>query len=113
MQSSFATAATTYSGELQRHGQSIQNSFTSGLDRHNRSKRARIESTDIMVGDIQSDLRHFQRGIASTSRNIETFVGRVVSEVKYLPARRDTAELSFNCFRATRCGALQKLIRRR
>ncbi|KAI6108999.1 P-loop containing nucleoside triphosphate hydrolase protein [Pisolithus croceorrhizus] len=54
-------------GELQRHGQSLQASLNSGLDRHNRAKRARVESMNTM-------------GIASTSRNVDGFVTRVVSE---------------------------------
>lgn len=81
MQGSLATTTTTYCGELQRHGQSLQASFSSGLDRYNRAKRARIESTNTMVTDIQSELRHFQRGMASSSRNTESFVARVASEV--------------------------------
>ncbi|KAL4067644.1 P-loop containing nucleoside triphosphate hydrolase protein [Scleroderma citrinum] len=80
MQGSLATATTTYCGELQRHGQSLQASFNSGLDRHNRAKRARIESMNTMVTDVQSELRHFQRGVASSSRNVDNFVSRVVSE---------------------------------
>ncbi|KAI6022678.1 kinesin motor domain-containing protein [Pisolithus marmoratus] len=80
MQASLATTTTTYSGELQRHGQSLQASLNSSFDRHNRAKRARVESTNTMMTDVQSELRHFQRGIASTSRNVEGFVTRVVSE---------------------------------
>ncbi|KAH7926333.1 kinesin-domain-containing protein [Leucogyrophana mollusca] len=80
MQTSVSTTTTTYSGELQRHGQSLGMAFGSGLDRHNRAKKARIESTNTLVNDVQSDLRHVQRGIASSSRNVEGFVGRVVSE---------------------------------
>ncbi|KAI6005931.1 P-loop containing nucleoside triphosphate hydrolase protein [Pisolithus albus] len=80
MQASLATSTTSYSGELQRHGQSLQTSLNSGLDRHNRAKRARVESMNAMVTDVQSELRHFQRGIASTSRNVDGFVTRVVSE---------------------------------
>lgn len=34
-----------------------------------------------MATDVQSEYRHIQRGIASTSRNVEGFAGRVVSEV--------------------------------
>ncbi|KAI6167000.1 P-loop containing nucleoside triphosphate hydrolase protein [Pisolithus thermaeus] len=56
------------------------NILFSGLDRHNRAKRARVESMNTMVTDVQSELRHFQRGIASTSRNVDGFVTRVVSE---------------------------------
>ncbi|KAF9246508.1 P-loop containing nucleoside triphosphate hydrolase protein [Melanogaster broomeanus] len=80
MQTSLATATTTYSGELQRHSQTLQTSFGGGLDRYNRAKRARTETTNAMVADVQTDLRHLQRGIASSSRNVEGFTSRVVSE---------------------------------
>ncbi|KAG1715697.1 hypothetical protein ID866_1460 [Astraeus odoratus] len=80
MQASLTTMTTTYSGELQRHGQSLQASFNGGVDRHNRAKRARIESMNTMASDIQSELRHLQRGVGSSSRNVENFVARVVSE---------------------------------
>lgn len=90
MQASLATTTTSYSGELQRHGQSLQTSLNSGLDRHNRAKRARVESMNTMVTDVQSELRHLQRGIASTSRNVDGFVTRVVSEGVNLS---NTAEL--------------------
>lgn len=51
------------------------------LDRHNRSKRARIDATNSMAAGVQSEYRHVQKSIASTSRNIEGFAGRVASEV--------------------------------
>ncbi|KIK96808.1 hypothetical protein PAXRUDRAFT_825572 [Paxillus rubicundulus Ve08.2h10] len=80
MQTSMAAATTTYSGELQRYSQTLQTSFGGGIDRHNRAKRARIETTNAMVTDVQTDLRHLQRGISSSSRNVEGFTSRVVSE---------------------------------
>ncbi|KAF9227911.1 kinesin-domain-containing protein [Gyrodon lividus] len=80
MQTSMATATTTYSGELQRHSQTLQTSFGGGLDRLKRAKKARIETTNAMVTDVQTDLRHLQRGIASSSRNVEGFTSRIVSE---------------------------------
>jgi len=51
------------------------------FDRHSRSKRARIEATNSMATDVQSEYRHVQESIASTSKNIESFAGRVTSEV--------------------------------
>ena len=51
------------------------------LDCHNRSKRARIEATNSMAVGVQSEYCHIQECIASTSRNIEGFAGRVASEV--------------------------------
>lgn len=80
------TATTTYSGELQRHGQTFQTSFGGGLDRHNRAKRARVETTNEMVTDVQVDLRNVQRGLASGLRNVEGFTSRVASEVRHFIA---------------------------
>ncbi|EGN95950.1 hypothetical protein SERLA73DRAFT_170393 [Serpula lacrymans var. lacrymans S7.3] len=80
LQGSVSTSTTTFSGEIQRNGQSFDVAFNSGLDRHKRAKRARIESTNAMATDVQSDMRHLQRGMASSSRNVEGFVGRVLSE---------------------------------
>ncbi|KAG2349879.1 kinesin-domain-containing protein [Suillus weaverae] len=77
---SITTATTIYTGELQRQSQTLQTSFGAGVDRHDRAKRARIESTNGLVTDVQSEIRHLQRGIASSSRNVEGFSGRVVSE---------------------------------
>jgi len=77
-----ATAATTYSGEIQRQSQTFQTSFGSSLGRHNRAKRARIETTNEMVTDVQVDLRNVQRGLASGLRNVEGFTSRVASEVR-------------------------------
>ncbi|KAH7914713.1 P-loop containing nucleoside triphosphate hydrolase protein [Hygrophoropsis aurantiaca] len=80
MQTSVATTTTTYSGEIQRHNQSLNAAFGSGFDRHSRAKKARIESTNTLVNDVQSDLRHLQRGMASSSRNVEGFTGKILSE---------------------------------
>ncbi|KAF8559590.1 kinesin-domain-containing protein [Imleria badia] len=80
VQLSMATATTTYSGELQRHGQTFQASFGGGVDRHIRAKRARVETTNAMVTDVQVDLRNVQRGLASSLRNLEGFTSHVASE---------------------------------
>ena len=81
VQLSMTTATTTYSGELQRHGQTFQTSFGGSLDRHNRAKRARVETINEMVTDVQVDLRNVQRGLASGLRDVEGFTSRVASEV--------------------------------
>ncbi|KAF8447950.1 P-loop containing nucleoside triphosphate hydrolase protein [Boletus edulis BED1] len=80
VQVSMATATTTYSGELQRQGQTLQVSFGGALDRHTRAKRARVETADAMVTDVQVDLRNVQRGLASGLRNVEGFASCVASE---------------------------------
>ncbi|KAG1853753.1 P-loop containing nucleoside triphosphate hydrolase protein [Suillus subalutaceus] len=68
-QNSITTATTTYTGELQRQSQTLQTSFGASLDRHDRAKRARIETTNGFATDVQTD-----------SRNVEGFGGRVASE---------------------------------
>jgi len=101
LQNAVFSSTAAYSSEIQRQSQSLNETYISGkpslfffrnqrvmtshwmqlFDRHNRSKRARIEATNSMVTDVQSEYRHIQRGIASTSRNIEGFAGQVASEV--------------------------------
>ncbi|KAG1753481.1 P-loop containing nucleoside triphosphate hydrolase protein [Suillus lakei] len=86
-------STTTYTGELQRQSQALQTSFGAGLDRHDRAKRARIETTNGLATEVQTELRHLQRGVASSSRNVEGFSGRVVSESTSLS---DTIEKHVN-----------------
>jgi kinesin family protein 11 len=109
---SITTATTTYTGELQRQSQTFQTSFGAGnwpylsvlrliliifkgLDRHDRAKRARIETTNGLVTDVQTDLRHLQRGVASSSKNIEGFSGRVVSEASRIVIIYEVLLLNF------------------
>jgi kinesin family protein 11 len=54
------------------------------FDRHTGAKRARVEATNALMSDVLSEYRYLQRGISSTSRNIDAAVGRVVSEVSRL-----------------------------
>ncbi|KAG2138000.1 P-loop containing nucleoside triphosphate hydrolase protein, partial [Suillus clintonianus] len=77
---STTTATMTYTGELQRQSQTLQTSPGAGLDRHDRAKRARIETTNGIATEVQTELRYLQPGAASSSRNVEGFSGRVVSE---------------------------------
>jgi hypothetical protein len=55
--------------------------YLTAFDRHSRAKRARVEATNSMAVEAQSEYRYLQRGIASISRTIETVAGRVMSEV--------------------------------
>lgn len=50
------------------------------FDRVSRAKRARVEATDALAADTQSTYRYIQRGISSTSRNVEASTTRVVGE---------------------------------
>ncbi|EIW85175.1 kinesin-domain-containing protein [Coniophora puteana RWD-64-598 SS2] len=80
VQTVVTTATSTYSGELQRNAQSLNASFMGGLDRHNRAKRARIDATSAMSLDVDADLRQLQHGLSSSSRHVESHVGKVNSE---------------------------------
>ncbi|KAJ7712867.1 hypothetical protein B0H14DRAFT_2645079 [Mycena olivaceomarginata] len=55
-----------------------------------RAKRARIETTSSLGVEVQSEYKSLQRGFASTSRNIESAVGRVVSETTSLSSATET-----------------------
>ncbi|EPQ58109.1 kinesin-domain-containing protein [Gloeophyllum trabeum ATCC 11539] len=87
MQSSMSTSFASYSSNLQRETQSVQASSNTALDRIHRAKRARLETTNSMGTDIQSSFRSLQRGVAGTSRNIETMSDQVSSETTSI---RDT-----------------------
>ena len=60
------------------------------FDRVSRAKRARVEATDALAADTQSTYRYVQRGVSSTSRNIEASTSRVVGESSSLAAATDT-----------------------
>ncbi|KAG9318495.1 kinesin-domain-containing protein [Chiua virens] len=67
-------------GNFRDTGQTLQTSFGGGLDRYNRAKRARMETTDVMVTDMQVDLRNVQRELVSDLKNVEGFTSRVALE---------------------------------
>lgn len=52
-----------------------------GFDNLSRAKRARLDSTEAMVTDAQSGYRYLQRGLGSTSRNMETTASQILAEV--------------------------------
>lgn len=54
-----------------------------------RAKRARVETTDALAADVQSTYRYIQRGISSTSRNLEATTTKVVGESTSLSIATD------------------------
>ncbi|KAI0322237.1 P-loop containing nucleoside triphosphate hydrolase protein [Amylostereum chailletii] len=89
IQSTTATSLSTYSGELHRQTHAFNTTSSDAFERHRRAKKARIDATNALNVDTQSGLRQLQRGIASTSRNIETHTSRIMSESSKL---LDTAQ---------------------
>ncbi|KAH8106971.1 P-loop containing nucleoside triphosphate hydrolase protein, partial [Cristinia sonorae] len=84
IQSGVSTATAKYSSDIGRHMQHLGTSFTQGHDRLSRAKRARIDTTESLVSEAQSGYRYMQRGVASTSRNVEFVTGRISSETSGL-----------------------------
>ncbi|TCD71883.1 kinesin motor protein cin8 [Steccherinum ochraceum] len=80
VQDAVSTATTSYTTDISRQMQHTGATFTQGLERMSRAKRARIDTTESMFAEAQSGYRFMQRSLASTSRNVESFAGRVTSE---------------------------------
>ncbi|KAJ7936676.1 hypothetical protein B0H13DRAFT_1853106 [Mycena leptocephala] len=72
----------SYSTEVQAQMQNMNATCSTAFDRQTSSKRARIETTTSLGAEVQSEYMSLQRGFASTYRNIEGAVARVVSEVR-------------------------------
>ncbi|THH33841.1 hypothetical protein EUX98_g250 [Antrodiella citrinella] len=80
IQDTVSTSSATHMTDVSRQMQHLGTSFTQGYDRLSRAKRARVDTTESLVAEAQSGYRYMQRGVASTSRNIESIATRVNSE---------------------------------
>ncbi|OSX65083.1 hypothetical protein POSPLADRAFT_1133699 [Postia placenta MAD-698-R-SB12] len=80
VQNSVMTSTSVYSADLHRQTQKFDSSCSDAFERVSRAKRARIEATDAMAAETQSGYRYVNRGVASTSRNIETSSTRILSD---------------------------------
>ncbi|KII88479.1 hypothetical protein PLICRDRAFT_161615 [Plicaturopsis crispa FD-325 SS-3] len=89
IQKSVSGSLSTYSDEMQKQTQTMNVTCTGAFDRHARAKRARIDATTAMATDVQSEYRSLQRGVASTSRNVEEVAGRIISETNSLSKSAD------------------------
>ncbi|KAJ7709881.1 P-loop containing nucleoside triphosphate hydrolase protein [Mycena rosella] len=90
LQSTVSGSIDSYSTEVQTQTQSMNAICSAAFDRQTHAKRARIETTTSLGVELQSEYKSLQRGIASTSRNVESVVGRVVSESANLSSATET-----------------------
>ncbi|KAH9916554.1 hypothetical protein B0H21DRAFT_851329 [Amylocystis lapponica] len=92
VQNSVMSSTTAFSSDLQRQPetQKFGAMFNEAFDHVSRFKRARIEVTDAMATEVQSGYRSIQRGVASTSRNVEAASNRVLSESGGLATSTET-----------------------
>ncbi|KAJ7285810.1 kinesin 2 [Mycena rebaudengoi] len=90
LQGAVSGSIDSYSTEIQTQVQNMSAASSSAFDRQTQAKRARIETTNTLGIDVQTEYRSLQRGIASTSRNVESAVGRVVSESTSLSNTTET-----------------------
>ncbi|KDQ60800.1 hypothetical protein JAAARDRAFT_204605 [Jaapia argillacea MUCL 33604] len=87
LQTSVSASTSSYSTDLQRHAQTFNSDSAGVFDQLTRAKRARMEATNSMASEVQSGYRSLQRGIASTTRNVDAMAGRVVSETTSISNR--------------------------
>ncbi|KAL6309249.1 P-loop containing nucleoside triphosphate hydrolase protein [Sparassis latifolia] len=90
VQNSTMSSTAVFSNDLQQQTQNFGTSCGEAFERVSRAKRARIEATDTMATEVHSVYRYVQRGMASTSRNIEAASGRIMSESSSLSVAIDT-----------------------
>ncbi|KAJ6630825.1 kinesin motor domain-containing protein [Mycena sp. CBHHK59/15] len=85
-----SSSINSYSTEVQTQVQNMQAAYGLAFDRQTQAKRARIETTHTLGIEVQSECRSLQRAIASTSRNVESAVGRIMSESSGLANATET-----------------------
>ncbi|KAJ7235473.1 P-loop containing nucleoside triphosphate hydrolase protein [Mycena haematopus] len=90
LQSTVSSSIDSYSTQVQTQMQNMNATCSTAFDRQTSAKRARIETTTSLGVEVQSEYKALQRGFASTSRNIESAVGRVISEGTSLSSAMDT-----------------------
>ncbi|KAF7294898.1 Kinesin motor domain-containing protein [Mycena indigotica] len=80
MQTSISASVDSYSSEIQSQVKTMDASSSAAFDRQTHAKRARIEATNSLGVEIQSEFKSVQRAFASTSRNIEGAVAHMASD---------------------------------
>ncbi|KAJ6496722.1 kinesin 2 [Mycena vitilis] len=80
----------SYSTAVRTQMENMNATCSTAFDRQASAKRARIETTNSLGVELQSEYKSLQRGFASTSRNIEGAVARVVSESTGLSSTTET-----------------------
>ncbi|KAH9842625.1 kinesin motor domain-containing protein [Rhodofomes roseus] len=110
VQSSVLSSTSLYTESLKRQTHELGTTCNEAFDRVSRAKRARIEATDSLAADAQSTYRYVQRGISSTSRNIEASTSRIAGESSGLSTATDTYGSAASGHLATLRQATQSLI---
>ncbi|KAJ7757235.1 hypothetical protein DFH07DRAFT_460971 [Mycena maculata] len=78
MQSTVAGSTDSYSKEVQTQMQTMNSTCSTAFDRQTHTKQACIETTTSLGVEVQTEYKSLQQGMASTSRNIEGAIARVV-----------------------------------
>ncbi|KAF9464724.1 kinesin 2 [Collybia nuda] len=109
-QSMVSSSVGSYSKQVQDQVEMMTTSCSNAFERHRKAKRARIDATTAMGTDVQSEYHSMQRGITSTSRNIENFAGRVSKEALELEGATNTYQNATSSQLGSISGALEGLV---
>ncbi|KZT67731.1 kinesin-domain-containing protein [Daedalea quercina L-15889] len=110
VRNSVLSSTSVYTESLKRQTEELGTTCGEAFDRVSRAKRARVEATDALAAEAQSTYRYVQRGIASTSRNIEASTSKVVGESSGLATATDTYGSTASGHIATLRQATQSLV---
>ncbi|KAF8212191.1 kinesin 2 [Mycena galopus ATCC 62051] len=110
LQSTVSGSIQSYSAEVQTQMQNMTTTCSTAFDRQTSAKRARVETTASLTAEVQSEYKALQRGFASTSRNIEGAVGRVISESTSLSSATDTYHKISKSELSTATNAIKALV---
>ncbi|KAG6866932.1 hypothetical protein C0991_003848 [Blastosporella zonata] len=90
LESTVSASVSTYTTEVQTQTDAMSLTCSSAFEQHSRAKRARIEATTSIGESVQSEYRHMQGEIESSSSNLKDVIGRLVSGVSELGAVTDS-----------------------
>ncbi|KIY43413.1 kinesin-domain-containing protein [Fistulina hepatica ATCC 64428] len=85
----FTGGLTIQSREVDKNVKVTVASSSEAFERHDRAKRARLETTDTLGAEVLSGYRQFQQTAASTSRQIETTTSTIQTEAASLAGATD------------------------
>ncbi|KAJ7504068.1 kinesin motor domain-containing protein [Mycena galericulata] len=84
LQSAVSASIDAYSSEVLTQMENVNSTCSTAFDRQTHAKRVRIETTSSLGAEVHGGYKSLQLGFVSTSWNIESTVGRVVSETTSL-----------------------------
>ncbi|KAF7323016.1 Kinesin motor domain-containing protein [Mycena chlorophos] len=90
LQNSISGSIDSYSSEIQAQVKTMSASSNAAFDRQASAKRARIEATNSLGVEIQSEFKSVQRAFASTSRSIEGAMSSVAADSGALSSSTET-----------------------